>query len=79
MVGCLLRVYPRVYGETATVPAKLADGMGLSPRVRGNHPLLLHATALPGSIPACTGKPSASPLAVRSIQVYPRVYGETGK
>ena len=31
-----------------------------------------------GSIPACTGKPVAACLTVGMVQVYPRMYGETG-
>ncbi len=50
-------VYPRVCGGTANLLLKVAGGLGLSPRVRGN----LSAFHLPaqarGSIPACAGEP----------------------
>ncbi len=49
---------------------------GLSPRVRGSLPGWPYASLLPGSIPACTGKPITETLCTSSPQVYPRVYGE---
>ncbi len=50
---------------------------GLSPRVRGNLPRSWTGGITSRSIPACTGEPVSERLAVRGIQVYPRVYGGT--
>ena len=49
---------------------------GLSPRVRGNPPLLLLLTLL-GSIPACAGEPTTSATRPTGARVYPRVCGGT--
>ena len=52
-------VYPRVCGGTSGPAVGYARLGGLSPRVRGNHALFLGNQAVPGSIPACAGEPSA--------------------
>ena len=54
-----------------------AAGTGLSPRVRGIPIQLTLSIGRRGSIPACTGNPSARPCRSRSCRVYPRVYGES--
>ena len=72
-----LGVYPRVYGETV-VFAIAGDALeGLSPRVRGNQPLVLARLSWRRSIPACTGKPERPRYCQWRMPVYPRVYGET--
>ena len=50
-------VYPRVCGGTEAVGAVVADGQGLSPRVRGNHTQAQTDVFGIGSIPACAGEP----------------------
>ena len=72
-----IRVYPRVYGESARKAGTGATKPGLSPRVRGIQDPRLLTRQLAGSIPACTGNPAdaSSPGAAR--RVYPRVYGES--
>ncbi len=56
----------------------MGDGIGLSPRVRGNPSLRRRRGVAVRSIPACTGKPHRCPYARCMRLVYPRVYGETG-
>ena len=70
-------VYPRMYGETASSSLSCFFINGLSPHVRGNRPQSSHPVLDAGSIPACTGKPIRSRIAVRQSRVYPRMYGET--
>ena len=71
------KVYPRMYGETATVVMLTIVVVGLSPHVRGNR-VAVHADRTPpGSIPACTGKPIGHYHIRPDHQVYPRMYGET--
>ncbi len=54
------RVYPRVYGATRRISIVAKRSLGLSPCVRG-YPLTAEVTTMPqGSIPVCTGLPSAS-------------------
>ena len=71
------QVYPRVCGGTPRRAAAPGQGMGLSPRVRGNQrpnePLQIQA----GSIPACAGEPRAGRAATPIRWVYPRVCGGT--
>ena len=72
-----MRVYPRVCGETGNNRLPVAQGQGLSPRVRGNQARPKPGALSIGSIPACAGKPPAR-LAHRLIRwVYPRVCGGT--
>ena len=75
--GVCAQVYPRVYGGTGLPKALHRRLAGLSPRVRGNHILLLSTTPLLGSIPACTGEPSEGIQQTLIFTVYPRVYGGT--
>ena len=70
-------VYPRMYGETHTPSSHRSTAGGLSPHVRGNPGGLRHAPARVGSIPACTGKPPPWRPRLRTLTVYPRMYGET--
>ena len=73
----LTKVYPRVYGGTlpgSRTPRRLG---GLSPRVRGNPSIFTARAFTAGSIPACTGEPTALRAWPSSTRVYPRVYGGT--
>ena len=59
---CRLRqtgVYPRVCGGAHTLPTLDSQLEGLSPRVRGSHPLNRYVEILQGSIPACAGEPTS--------------------
>ena len=76
--GCLAKkVYPRVCGGTPVSPAGYTDDQGLSPRVRGNRPLVERTVPRERSIPACAGEPSVNSLTVVVLLVYPRVCGGT--
>ena len=71
------KVYPRVCGGTIPNLYSTVPGVGLSPRVRGNHRGGRQGRGPQGSIPACAGEPhGGSPGAVRG-RVYPRVCGGT--
>ena len=72
------RVYPRMYGETLGAHFAGCQVYGLSPHVRGNRSADRAAGRRPGSIPACTGKPTAGAWSRYEPEVYPRMYGETG-
>ena len=52
-------------------------GYGLSPRMRGNPPVLAAITSIRRSIPAYAGEPLGPRLPVPCIAVYPRVCGGT--
>ena len=71
------KVYPRVGGGTLRCDLQNSDGLGLSPRGRGN--LRHHAgSRLPlRSIPAWAGEPKPNPAVGRAFTVYPRVGGGT--
>ena len=71
------RVYPRVCGGTVRVPYGSVVTTGLSPRVRGNRPLLRRDDGRDGSIPACAGEPSRASCRPIPPWVYPRVCGGT--
>ncbi len=71
------RVYPRVCGGTFERRGRSGTFRGLSPRVRGNHPVRTTLVAPRGSIPACAGEPPAHDLAESRTGVYPRVCGGT--
>ena len=73
------QVYPRVCGGTDEWQNMTAAGVGLSPRVRGNHPNCRIATKLLGSIPACAGEPIPGCRYPAATGVYPRVCGGTGR
>ena len=69
-------VYPRVCGGTACMWWSGRLLMGLSPRVRGNHPMASHKFSIGGSIPACAGEPrGSSPAPSPSAGLSPRVRG----
>ena len=72
-----LGVYPRVCGGTARIGDAGAEFLGLSPRVRGNQPLMAELGDAGGSIPACAGEPSSASTARDGAGVYPRVCGGT--
>ena len=69
------RVYPRVCGGAAAIPAKTVDPNGLSPRVRGSPVHPHEPLAGYGSIPACAGEPPPPRAGRRRHRVYPRVCG----
>ena len=73
------RVYPRVYGGTASSCRLHRLCVGLSPRVRGNPRNFRFTTRDAGSIPACTGEPKEENRTCKNKTVYPRVYGGTRK
>ena len=75
--GGVIRVYPRVCGGTAQQSADSADGVGLSPRMRGNLGTQPEYRLTLGSIPAYAGEPGASPNCGHLPEVYPRVCGGT--
>ena len=70
-------VYPRVCGGTLMRWPIRQKRRGLSPRVRGNHPLPEFNVPPLRSIPACAGEPCRSTLRGRQRRVYPRVCGGT--
>ena len=70
-------VYPRVCGGTCYVAAQLVPGAGLSPRVRGNHPVADRHHYPDRSIPACAGEPRKMKTPAKAAKVYPRVCGGT--
>ena len=71
------RVYPRVCGGTCLNRCWRWLRGGLSPRVRGNHLLLMLAYLWKGSIPACAGEPKRHLSTPLPTPVYPRVCGGT--
>ena len=70
-------VYPRVGGGTCPWTVTLVGSEGLSPRGRGNLPLVLPGLLVPGSIPAWAGEPPAGLARFVGARVYPRVGGGT--
>ena len=64
-------------GGTWRAPGLKDDGLGLSPRVRGNLIDGCANASVTGSIPACAGEPAVSILRQLFIGVYPRVCGGT--
>ena len=72
-----LRVYPRACGGTADGGLYRGRVAGLSPRVRGNPPLLASRPDLKGSIPARAGEPACTIVGRCHLQVYPRACGGT--
>ena len=57
--GNPLWVYPRVCGGTVYERKHAINGVGLSPRVRGNHPSSARPQRRSRSIPACAGEPTS--------------------
>ena len=70
-------VYPRVCGGTRTPHTRTGRRSGLSPRVRGNLPVVHVRPVGVGSIPACAGEPFRRPFPWPRRRVYPRVCGGT--
>ena len=68
-------VYPRPCGGAHPVTFSAARIAGLSPPVRGSHPLELRGRAMPRSIPARAGEPDRRWCAPRCGRVYPRPCG----
>ena len=77
LIGCPVKVYPRVCGATLLKAPSESRGQGLSPRVRGNLLPLATSFARYGSIPACAGQPLADLMMTAAFEVYPRVCGAT--
>ena len=71
------RVYPRVCGGTGLANLAVVIKQGLSPRVRGNHRVVVPWDCYPGSIPACAGEPPRPNRPPATGRVYPRVCGGT--
>ena len=75
---CILcRVYPRACGGTSGVPFMAARHAGLSPRLRGNHVLVVEQSGAVGSIPAPAGEPTPAATRTSTAAVYPRACGGT--
>ena len=70
-------VYPRVCGGTFWIARGDFLITGLSPRVRGNHSVLVPNGTGNRSIPACAGEPPRQVGCSGRIKVYPRVCGGT--
>ena len=70
-------VYPRVCGGTPPQDDRCDVVEGLSPRVRGNHPIYNWVYEMCGSIPACAGEPGRRSITPPIRRVYPRVCGGT--
>ena len=68
-------VYPRVCGGNGRCATPKKTGGGLSPRVRGKHPIPQCDVVLVRSIPACAGETAAGVMATPVGEVYPRVCG----
>ena len=74
---CYQKVYPRVCGGTIPMLTDIPEGVGLSPRVRGNQVHRRRSVPRAGSIPACAGEPIYAGLTIFAVGVYPRVCGGT--
>ncbi len=70
-------VYPRVCGGTRSGGAARLPWLGLSPRVRGNHFMIVALRFMIRSIPACAGEPAGRWRRRSAPGVYPRVCGGT--
>ena len=75
----LLRVHPRVGGETIRSDPAVEELHGPSPRGRGNLRSCQGGAGHVGSIPAWAGKPSRSGAERGLLWVHPRVGGETDR
>ena len=71
------RVYPRACGGTRGRVGGYRSDVGLSPRMRGNHPEVNQDALLLGSIPAHAGEPRRGRARCRRVRVYPRACGGT--
>ena len=72
------RVYPRACGGTCPSASCCVNGIGLSPRLRGNLFYPYHKCAGMRSIPAPAGEPGHQSGNVHLTSVYPRACGGTG-
>ena len=72
-------VHPRVGGETDAVAIEALNGVGPSPRGRGNPHRRASTPSMVRSIPAWAGKPPRDCEACGPSTVHPRVGGETGR
>ena len=73
----VIGVYPRGCGGTGPIPTGPATPRGLSPRVRGNLPVMLAEYLAAGSIPAGAGEPEGRARGYSTSGVYPRGCGGT--
>ena len=71
------KVYPRACGGTGSSLRTVGDGLGLSPRVRGNPCCARGGSVNRRSIPARAGEPSCRWRPGRRGRVYPRACGGT--
>ena len=71
------RDYPRVYGGTNVHVIGWMQVRGLSPCVRGNPAGRRTCPGASGTIPVCTGEPTAIACIESGNRDYPRVYGGT--
>ena len=71
------RVYPRACGGTVVLWAANGNGVGLSPRLRGNRQDVGRGVSRAGSIPAPAGEPVALHMHPYVNPVYPRACGGT--
>ena len=76
-IASVSKVYPRVCGGTADLPANRPLADGLSPRMRGNRVKRQGWQAMERSIPAYAGEPAGRLAHQRAVTVYPRVCGGT--
>ena len=68
-------VYPRVCGGAGREVTAQVEYKGLSPRVRGSHPMTMEELITQWSIPACAGEPRDLQARQDTLRVYPRVCG----
>ena len=74
---CGRPVYPRACGGTSVLAYAGPWESGLSPRLRGNPPVVLRRIYFRGSIPAPAGEPLPVPRQPPDKWVYPRACGGT--
>ena len=71
------RVYPHACGETKSRTYGFGPDEGLSPRMRGNRPVMILIGPAEGSIPTHAGKPQLIAIQSTPLWVYPHACGET--
>ena len=71
-----IRVHPRVCGERKLIKARIINGDGSSPRVRGTDDDVVPVEVLDRFIPACAGNGVRGMRPGRVSAVHPRVCGE---
>ena len=72
-----VRAYPRSHGATLTAREQIGGVEGLSPLARGNRFCFMSSLPCVGPIPARTGQPIASLMALSMMGAYPRSHGAT--